>query len=304
MDNKDKPTKVYTNADRNDDIENGRVPQFVNASPSNEAISNKSGNKNALRHGVYVHGLFPWESPKEFEALHKSFIEDCKPEGALQEQAVLTLTQWTWKRRRVVQGSQISLYRSPIPESLKSGHVTWDDVIQHQSTVPEQTEALLSSQIKLVEKLRCLSDKIGSHFFWTNTSEGKEIQLQLAKMRSEVSTLASDVREQAFNENKNLCTRVGEITTLFDQAYQPDEIEKQAKLLSMIDREIDKAVKRIIFLKTFRSVQAAEVRNVGAVNSPPVIPNETEDASTPLRGTPTRPVALAAPEHRGKPKVD
>ena len=248
--------------------------------------------------------------------MHKSLREDLKPDGALQEEAVLSLSQWTWKRRRVLEGSEISYYRSPVAECLKSGEVSWDDVVQHQSKVPEETQALLAAQIKLAEGLRLVCDRIGNHYYWTSTSEGKEIQSQLGKMRSEMAGLASEVREHAFNENKDLRTAVGEITTLFDHAYQPDEIEKQVTLLSMIDREIDKTIKRFIFLKTFKSVEADEkARKLGAhaqplLDSPPVIPNEAScvdvktEESAPLSGTPTRPVALAAPEHRGKPKVD
>ena len=318
---KDLNPPVYTNADLNLDIERAakrklETKQPTDASSSGATISTKSGNRNALRHGGYFRGLLPWESREEFEALHKSFLEDWKPDGALQEQAVLSLSQWTWKRRRVLEGSEISYYRSPVAESLKSGEVSWDDVVQHQSKVPEETQVLLSSQIKLVENLNRVCSRIGDHYYWTNTSEGKEVQSHLAKMRSEIGTLASEVREYAFNENKCLRTDVGEITTLFDRAYQPDEIEKQVKLLSMIDREIDKTVKRLIFLRTFKNVEAAnEARKLGAhaqplLDSPPVIPNEAPsvevktEESAPLSGTPTRPVALAAPEHRGKPKVD
>ena len=313
--------RVYTNADLNLDLERAakrksELKQPTDASSSGATISPKSGNKNALRHGGYFRGLLPWESREEFEALHKSLQEDFKPDGALQEEAVLSLSQWTWKRRRVLEGSEISYYRSPVAESLKSGEVSWDDVVQHQSKVPEETQALLAAQIKLAEGLRLVCDRIGNHYYWTDTSEGKEIQSQLGKMRSEMAGLASGVREHAFNENKNLRTAVGEITTLFDHAYQPDEIEKQVTLLSMIDREIDKTIKRLIFLKTFKSVEADEkARKLGAhaqplLDSPPVIPNEAScvdvktEESAPLSGTPTRPVALAAPEHRGKPKVD
>jgi hypothetical protein len=329
---KDLNTRVYNNADRNLDIELAAKRKLeskqptdasssgatisTDASSSGATISTKSGNKNALRHGGYFRGLLPWESREEFEALLKSFQEDWKPEGALQEQAVLSLSQWTWKRRRVLEGSEISYYRSPVAESLKSGEVSWDDMVQHQSKVPEETQALLASRIKLAEGLRLVCDRIGNHYYWTDTSEGKEIQSQLALMRSEIAKLASGVREHAFDENKNLQTAVGKITTLFDHAYQPDEIEKQINLLSMIDREIDKTIKRLIFLKTFKNVEADnEARKLGAhaqplLDSPPVIPNEAPsvevktEESAPLSGTPTRPVALAAPEHRGKPKVD
>ena len=152
---------VYTNADLNLDIERAAKRKSeskqptdasssgatisTDASSSGATISTKSGNKNALRHGGYFRGLLPWESREEFEALLKSFQEDWKPDGALQEQAVLSLSQWTWKRGRVLEGSEISYYRSPVAESLKSGEVSWDDVVEHQSKVPEETQALLAS---------------------------------------------------------------------------------------------------------------------------------------------------------------
>ena len=133
-------TPVYTNADRNLDIERGakREPeskQPTDSSLSGATISTQSGNKNALRHGGYFRGLLPWEVREEFEALHKGLREDLKPDGALQEEAVLSLSQWTWKRRRVLEGSEISYYRSPVAESLKSGEISWGDVVQHQSKV-------------------------------------------------------------------------------------------------------------------------------------------------------------------------
>ena len=80
----------------------------------------------------------------------------------------------------------------------------------------------------------------------------------------------------------------------------------------MIEREIDRSVKRLIVLKTYRSETMASTINVPVLPSPPMTPSETpsaeekakptEDVS--LKGARTYPVALAAPEHRGKPKAD
>ena len=106
---------VYTNAkEPNLDIERAAKRKFWNRTnrrmlhrvvrpfrrmlqSSGTTISTKLGNKNALRHGGYFRGLMPWESREEFEALHKSLQEDCKPDEGLKEQVVLSLTQWTWK---------------------------------------------------------------------------------------------------------------------------------------------------------------------------------------------------------------
>ena len=203
-----------------------------------------------------------------------------------------------------------------MPEGLKTGELTWDDVVAHQSKVPAEIRDLISTQGKLVEILNGVGEQISKHRYWTDTTEGKDIQFQLKKMRSEIGTLASEVKERAIGETEKIKQTVRTITSLFDKAYQPDEIEKQARLLSMIDREIDKTIKRLIFLKTFASDIANVTGKTGALKplvvSPPVIPNEVPNVeqkvepaeNAPLRGTKDHPVALAAPEHRGKPKAD
>ena len=247
---------------------------------------------------------------EEFEALLKGLREYWKPEGTLEEDAVLTLCQWMWRQRRVMLASEISYFRSPVTEQLKTGKVSLDDVIQHQCEVPEKVTALISDQLKLYESLHKVSDRIGEHYYWTNTSEGKDIQLQLAKMRSDIGTLAGQVRDHALAGASTLNKTVEKITTLFDDAYQPEVIEKQARLVSMIEREIDKSIKRLIFLKTYRSETMARTIDVPVLASPPMTPSQTpeekakptEDVS--LKGARTYPIALAAPEHRGKPKAD
>src|SRR6516162_8144135 len=99
-------------------------------------VSKKAGNGNARRHGAYSNGLLPWESEEEFRALHEDLQKEWKPDGASEKELVLDLAQWRWKRRRALQGSQISYFRSPVPDQLKSGALSWDDVVEHQATVP------------------------------------------------------------------------------------------------------------------------------------------------------------------------
>jgi hypothetical protein len=257
-----------------DPASRGATNESPQAVPS--ASPTKRANRNALRHGAYCLGLLPWESPADFEALHKKFREDCKPTGALEEEAVLSLCQWMWKRRRVIQSSEIRYFRSPVTESLKAGEVSWDDVVQYEAQVPAEVQTLIASLTKLVESLTSASDKIGLHYYWTETTEGKDIQLQVGKMRRDVAALASGVSKCITDDDKNIRRAIEKITDLFDQAYQPDEIEKQARLLSMIDREIDKTIKRLIFLKTFSSDLALKFNHhhQPLLDSPPVTPNE------------------------------
>jgi hypothetical protein len=306
------PSTGASTSDPSNNVSTSDCSSSASASESSKSASTsrKSGNQNALRHGGYFRGLLPWESPEEFKALLKGLKENWKPEGTLEEDAVLTLCQWMWKQRRVMVASEISYFRSPVTEQLKTGNVTLDDVIQHQCEVPEKVNALISAQTKLYEDLRKVSERIGEHHYWTNTTEGKDIQSQLGKMRSDIATLAGQVRDHALAGASTLNKTVEKIVTLFDEAYQPEVIEKQARLVSMIEREIDRSIKRLIFLKTFRSETMAGTIEVPVLASPPLTPSQTpeekakptEDVS--LKGARTYPIALAAPEHRGKPKAD
>jgi hypothetical protein len=101
-----------------------------------------------------------------------------------------------WKRRRVILASEISYFRSPVPEGLKTGELRWDDVVAYQCNVPAQVEEYITAQIKLADSLSKLSDKIGEHHYWTSTQDGKDIQLQLSRLASDVNNLTGKVRDR------------------------------------------------------------------------------------------------------------
>ena len=174
--------------------------------------------------------------------------------------------------------SQIGFYRSPVAKSLKTGEVDWNELVRSQSNLPDQHEKLLSSLWGLVKSLNATSDHIASHHYWTNTSEGKDIQLQLHKMRTDVGTLGSDIRKYVIEGSKDIGEAMTKTTNLFDQAYQPEHIEIQIRLLSTIDREIDKTLRRFASLRAFEDLEAAkEGRQIGPnpyIAAPSVIPRE------------------------------
>ena len=91
----------------------------------------------------------------------------------MEEDAVLTLCQWMWRQRRVILASEISYFRSPVTEQLKTGKVSLDDVIQYQCEVPEKINALISDQTKLYEDLHNVSERFSKHCYWTNQQEAE-----------------------------------------------------------------------------------------------------------------------------------
>jgi hypothetical protein len=258
-------------ADNDPQGESPKASQPDKSPSTSNAVSKNLGNKHALRHGVYSYALLPWESQEDFEALHQSFRNDLKPRGSAQEHTIFTLTHCAWKRQRVLQMSQIGFYRSPVAKSLKTGEVDWNELVRSQSNLPNLHEQFLSSVWRLVKSLN-------SHHYWTNTSEGKDIQLQLHKMRTDMATLASNVRKHVIEGSKDIGEAMTTTTNLFDQAYQSEHIETQIRLLSTIDREIDKTLRRFASLRAFEDLEAAkEGRQIGPnpyIAAPSVIPGE------------------------------
>ena len=182
--------------------ETGKALQEDSLATTRPAVSRKIGNTNALRHGAYHHGLLAWESKKDFEEMLEELKADLKPRGKTQEETVLSIAQWIWKRQRVLQMSQI-----------RSGSVTLDDVIRSQSEQPSKYQE----------------------------TDRRELANQSTDIGQTSATSASS----------------------FDRAYRPQEIETEIKLLSTIDREIDKSLKRYFFLKTFQDLEAAkELRQI------------------------------------------
>lgn len=66
-------------------------------------MANKSKTvPNALKHGAFAKTvLLPWESAREFQALHQELRDEWQPSGALEEDAVHTILNCLWRKRRV-----------------------------------------------------------------------------------------------------------------------------------------------------------------------------------------------------------
>jgi hypothetical protein len=63
--------------------------------------SRGSKHLNAVKHGAFAKTtILPGEDPAEFEELHFSLIEEWKPVGPTEEDAVLSIAQGVWRKRR------------------------------------------------------------------------------------------------------------------------------------------------------------------------------------------------------------
>lgn len=67
-----------------------------------EQNSKNGRHSNALKHGAFATELFIFEEDRsEFEELHNGFIEEFKPAGRMENELVLEIAKLHWRKRRI-----------------------------------------------------------------------------------------------------------------------------------------------------------------------------------------------------------
>ena len=69
-------------------------------------------------------------------------------------------------------------------------------------------------------------------------------------------------------------------STRFEQAYQPDEIEKQLDLMTKLDARTEKILRRLTSLKEYKRVAKSYSDPPTVVESPSLMPGETSTTDT------------------------
>jgi hypothetical protein len=80
---------------------------------------------NAQKHGVFsATAILPGEDAREFDELHSALIEEWKPVGATEEDAVLTIAKAVWRKRRLQRFIEVQLWTKAVdpnhPSSLET----------------------------------------------------------------------------------------------------------------------------------------------------------------------------------------
>ena len=75
----------------------------------------RSKRPNAHKHGVFsATAILPGENEQEFEDLHAALIDEWKPDGATEEDAVLSIAKAVWRKRRLQKFLEVQVWRSGV----------------------------------------------------------------------------------------------------------------------------------------------------------------------------------------------
>jgi hypothetical protein len=247
-----------------------------NSKPKSSAVSKKTGNKNALCHGVFSNELIlPWESPEDLEKLHAAFKDEWKPNGCSEEQAVLDLTHCTWIGWRAAKMAHLSFQRAPFGTGLfKSGKTQWQDILHFQQELPETTVSALAQIDTTLSGMNDMLEQVRKFPYPTGTSDGKAMQMDLAKLVSLVGQTI-DTFKNASQSIRKLAAATDLQWNIFDSAYQPEVIEQQVKVMAAIDARKDKIIRRLTAIKEYKRAAASMTPPPQLIASPSVAPAES-----------------------------
>lgn len=221
-------------------------------------LSAPSNNKNALSHGLFARDLvLPWESEEDFMEHYQEIRAHYKPVGAPQEAFVCDIAQAFWMKRRLNIALQLSFSRHPdAPAMAEAGRDGWEGLGQYLhkkagNTTRLSTEARLAAKASassMVELAKLISDRILA------ASESASPQLPETQFNIEsLKALLAQVRET--NESVITVLKYAEQHDLqegpFERAYRPEKLERDLKLAAMLDRQIEKAIQRLVNQKEY-----------------------------------------------------
>ena len=84
----------------------------------------KRKHPNAQKHGIFAAtAILPGEDPREFDELHSALIAEWAPDGASEDEAVLSITNGAWRKRRLRMFLQIKITKN----RLDPNHASFDE---------------------------------------------------------------------------------------------------------------------------------------------------------------------------------
>jgi hypothetical protein len=70
---------------------------------------------NAQKHGIFsATAILPGEEAREFEILQANLMQEWKPTGATEEDAVLSIAKAIWRKRRLQKFIEVQIRRNTV----------------------------------------------------------------------------------------------------------------------------------------------------------------------------------------------
>jgi hypothetical protein len=198
---------------------------------------------NALKHGAFAKMvILPWEDPQEFEKLHAALIDEWKPVGPTEHDAVLSIAKGMWRKRRM----QYFLWSESQKRRAYPNHPAYDEAkalgvfSYHIDVAPDEVDIAL----------RGLSARNANHLRqkfpqgdFQSTSEWVDA------IQEEVTSVLLPAAER-FGFDRSTEALIARDAAFFTVEVVKDELAVDERIEAMIDR----AVKRLVQTKAIKQM--------------------------------------------------
>ena len=214
---------------------------------------NPGGKNNSFKHGTFTENfmIMPEENFDEFEQLHQGLIEEWKPIGTLEEDTVLTIAQHIWQKRRV--------------DRYYYCEVTWAREHSEQEVLNtiDRYAGMLDANWNpkaLTEFIDQLPERYRQCVKSIPRSEFNDEQ-------SWIQSLKSIIQEMIELDEARIILQEERPRYKAEKATQLRELlAKKIALDERLDARIDKALKRLAQLKTFKQMLEDQASRTKTIN--------------------------------------
>jgi hypothetical protein len=198
---------------------------------------------NAYKHGAYFKfnrtTIVPGEDPKEFAALYNDLILEWDPEGATEEDAVLSIAKAVWRKRRAQKFLEIEMERNATnpnhPSYEEALALTFFNVVLRDK--PDVAFEQFASRFLRADKIKYLKLKFLRSSF-------KSVQEWAKAVSNEIESVLVPETKLEDSPEGNLC-----YLSLSSSSFTEDFFDKELTLDERLETLIDRAVKRLIQIK-------------------------------------------------------
>jgi hypothetical protein len=234
-------------------------------------MTRKPGGKtNAQKHGAYTQELIlPGESEREFRELLESLVAEWAPNGALEEDAVRTLAKYMWAKRR---NDRFYYQEVSWIEGSKRDDLEWMEIIA-RFLGTAQTLGHANGLVAYLPE-RCKN--------YVSSDSGSYSNMLLAgnDAEHEIKRLIQRVQE-CIEMERDCLSQPSRSSNVKTAAARRELMEKNIVTHARLDAMIDKMIKRLIQMKTYKQVtemqSAATTNIVNHRSAPRLVPPETKD---------------------------
>jgi hypothetical protein len=178
----------------------------------------------ALKHGGYSGlAVLPGEDKAAFEKLHRDLIAELNPKGPLEEDIVVTLARYVWRKQ--------NLKTYQLAQAAKKRRVELMTTLIEREDIPEEIVARMLKNRTAYPQIprRSLSEE------------------NIAKVKSIVEQL----HEQMNNQDFELAEIADDLTTA--------NLQNELALIDRLDAMIDRAIKRVLMVRGIKSLAVSPV---------------------------------------------